>query len=390
MKLDSKTVAGLEIGDKTDAIYFDNALTGFGYRLRAGSGEEVRRSWIVQYRRAGRSRRLLLGSAEILSAEQARVAAKTMLAKIALGQDPQGDKASRRAADKLTVAALAEEFLTAKDGSTRPRTFTEVCRYLRGPYFKPLHTMPIDQVKRRDVAARLLTITRENGPTTAARARATLSELFAWGIGQGLVDRNPVIGSNRPKLLPPRDRVLSDQELAAIWNGVSDDDFGRIVKLLILTGQRRTEVGGMCWQEINCDKTTWTIPAARAKNGQQHVLPLPPLALEIIASTPRIVGRDYLFGPRAAGFTSWNRPKQMLVARLGNQVEPWTLHDLRRTFCTRLADLGVLPHVIEAAVNHQSGHKRGPAGIYNRSVYTNEVRAALLLWDKHIRELIAT
>ena len=389
MKLDSKTVAGLALPEgKADVIHFDAALNGFGYRLRA-SGADVRRSWIVQYRRAGASRRLLLGSAEVLTADQARAAAKTVLAKIALGEDPQGDKASRRTADKLTVAAVAEEFLAAKDGTTRPRTFVEVARYLRGGYFAPLHAMPIDQVTRRDVAARLLVIIRENGPTTAARARATLSEFYAWAIGQGLVEHNPVIGTNRPKTPPPRDRVLSDGELAAIWAAAGDDDFSRVLRLLLLTGQRRTEVGGMRWGEIDRNKATWTIPAGRAKNGRQHVVPLAPLALEIIANTPRFVGRDYLFGPRAAGFTSWNRPKQLLDAKLGDRVEAWTLHDLRRTFCTRLADLGVLPHVIEAAVNHYSGHRAGVAGVYNRSSYEKEVRAAMATWADHVSALVS-
>jgi len=388
MKLDSKTVAGLSLpAGKADVIHFDSALNGFGYRLRA-SGADVRRSWIVQYRRAGASRRLLLGSAEVLSAEQARAAAKTVLAKIALGEDPQGDKVSRRTADKFTIAAVAEEFLAAKDGTTRPRTFAEVARYLRGGYFAPLHAMPIDRVTRRDVAARLLVITRENGPTTAARARSALSEFYAWAIGQGLIEHNPVVGTTRPKTPPPRDRVLSDDELAAIWSAAGSDDFSRVVRLLLLTGQRRTEVGGMRWGEIDRDKTTWTIPAGRAKNARQHVVPLAPLALDIIATTPRFVGRDHLFGLRAAGFTSWDRPKQLLDAKLGDRVGPWTLHDLRRTFCTRLADLGVLPHVLEAAVNHYSGHRRGVAGVYNKSVYGNEVRAALGLWNDHIRTLV--
>jgi integrase len=387
MKLDSKTVAGLELGGKTDVIVFDSALTGFGYRLRAGSSEEVRRSWIVQYRRAGRSRRFLLGSAEVLSAEQARVAAKTVLAKVALGEDPQGDKAAQREADKSTFAAVVEDFLEAKDGTIRPRSYAETERYLRGSYFKPLHAMPFDQVARRDVGARLLAIARENGRTAAARARSTISELYAWGMGEGLCGANPVIGTNKPKAAKPRDRVLSDQELAAIWREAGNDDFGRIVKLLILTGQRRTEVGGMQWQEVEFDKATWTIPAGRTKNGRQHVLPLPPLALDIIASTPRIVGRDYLFGPRAAGFTSWNRPKQMLDARLSDQIKPWTLHDLRRTFATRLCDLGIAPHVVEQILNHRSGHRGGIVGVYNHSRYEREVKAAVELWDKHIRTI---
>jgi integrase len=180
---------------------------------------------------------------------------------------------------------------------------------------------------------------------------------------------------------------LDDSELAAVWNGAGDDDFGRIVRLLILTGQRRTEVGGMRWQEIDRTKATWTIPATRAKNGREHTLPLTPLALDIIASAPRIVGRDYPFGPRAAGFTSWNRPKQMLDTRLGNQVEAWTLHDLRRSAATRMCDLGVAPHVVEQILNHQSGHRRGVVSVYNKSRYEAEVKAALALWSDHIGAL---
>lgn len=389
MKLDSKTVAGLELGDKTDAIYFDSALTGFGYRLRS-SGEEVRRSWIVQYRRAGRSRRLLLGSAEVLTPDQARAQAKTILAKIALGADPQADKAARREADKSTFAAVVEDFLETKSGTMRPRSYAETERYLRGSYFKPLHSLPFDQIARRDVGARLLAIARENGRTAAARARSAISELYSWGMGQGLCGSSPVVGTNRPKTAPPRDRVLSDQELAAIWREAGDDDFGRIVKLLILTGQRRTEVGGMQWKEISFDKAAWTIPARRAKNGHQHELPLGEMALEVLKSTPRTVGREYLFGPRAAGFTTWHSPKQMLGARLGDRVGPWVLHDLRRSYATRMCDLGVAPHVVEQILNHQSGHRAGIVGVYNHSRYEREVKAAVELWDRHIRELIAT
>src|SRR5262249_356640 len=387
MKLDSKTIAGLSLpADKADVIHFDDALSGFGFRLRASSNE-VRRTWIVQYRRAGATRRLLLGSAEVLAADQARAAAKRVLAKIALGEDPQAEKATRRLADKFTLAAVVEEFLTAKDGTVRPRTFIETQRYLRGGYFKPLHAMPIDRITRRDIAARLLVIARENGAVTAKSARSTISELYGWAIGQGLIEHNPTIGTNRPKTPPPRDRVLDDAEIAAVWSAAGDDDFGRIVKLLILTGQRRTEVGGMAWSEIDRDRCTWTIPSTRTKNARMHTLPLPALALDIITSTPRIVGRDYLFGPRAAGFTSWNRPKQMLDARLGDQVGPWRLHDLRRSAATRMCDLGVAPHVVEELLNHHSGHRGGVAGVYNRSRYEREVKAAVALWDSHIRAI---
>jgi integrase len=206
-------------------------------------------------------------------------------------------------------------------------------------------------------------------------------------MGQGLAESNPVAGTNDPESGPARERVLDDRELAAVWHAAGADDFGKVVKLLILTGARRTEVGGMAWSELN--GSTWTIPAQRAKNGRQHTLPLSGLALSIIESVPQRVGRDLLFGERGTrGFSSWAFAKGTLDSRLGDKVAKWTLHDLRRTAATRMCDLGVMPHVVEQILNHQSGHRAGIVGIYNRSSYANEVRAALALWSDHVRTLV--
>jgi integrase len=389
MRLDAKTVTGLRLAHgKADVIHFDSALPGFGFRLRA-SGNEVRKSWVVQYRRSGGTRRMLLGSAEVLTAEQARAAAKKTLAAIALGQDPQAEKAARRSADKFTLAAMIEDYLASKESSVRARTFAEVQRYLRGPYFKPLHGLPVDTIGLRDVAARLLVITRESGAVAAGNARSALNALYVWALANGLVQTNPVVGTARPKTPPARDRVLSDHELAAVWRATGDDAFGRVVKLLMLLGQRRTEVGGMAWSELDLEQGTWTIPARRSKNHRAHTLPLSSLALRIIRSVSHLVGRDTLFGDRAdSGLTGWARPKAALDARLGDKVKPWTLHDLRRSCATHMADLGVQPHIIEQLLNHHSGHKAGPAGIYNRSSYEREVKAALALWSDHVRTLV--
>src|SRR5262249_36251341 len=388
-KLDAKTMAGLKLPDgKDEEIFWDGELEDYGCRLRRNDSGKVRKSLVVQYRRGGRSPRITLGTAEVLGAEQGRRAAKKMLARISLGEDPQAEKTARRSADKLTFRALADEHLIAKRPTVRPRTIVESQRYLCGPYFKALHSLPIDQIARKDVAARLLAIARECGVVTAIRARSHLSGLFAWGIAQGLMGINPAVGAAQLKQPPTRDRVLDNRELAAVWSEAGDDAFGRVVRLLILLGQRRTEVGGMAWSEVDIERGTWTIPAQRAKNGRAHTLPLPAAALNIINSVPRMVNRDCLFGERSSGgFTLWAFAKAALDDRLGNRVKPWVLHDLRRTFCTRLADLSVLPHTIEAAINHQSGHKAGPAVIYNRSIYTNEVRAALALWGDHIRSI---
>lgn len=390
MKLDSRTIATLKLGDKADAIFWDDAMPRFGYRLRRGAGGKLLRSWVVQYRRGGGHRRLTVGSGEVLGVEAARKNARETLAKVELGQDPAGDRHERRDKDRLRLRAIIDDYLAVQASKLRPASLREITRYLTtAPYFGPLHNMPIDTVTRRDVAARVLTITRQHSSVVAARARTTLSTFFAWAMGEGLTETNPVVGTNPPTDSKPRERVLSDQELATIWRACREDDFGRIVKLCICLSARRSEIGGMAWPEIDLERATWTIPAARSKNKRAHKLPLMPMALAIVRSVPQLVGRDQLFGSHAAeGFTAWGKAKRVLHARLGAKVQPWTLHDLRRSAATRLADLGVQPHIIEQVLNHQSGHKAGPAGIYNRSSYAREVRAALALWEDHLRTLV--
>jgi integrase len=146
-----------------------------------------------------------------------------------------------------------------------------------------LHNLPLDKISRKDVAARLTRISLESGSIVAARARAQLSALFGWALAHGLCEANPVVGTLAPKNGQPRERVLSDAELSRIWKACGDDDHGRCTKLLILTGCRRQEIGGMCWSEIDFDRGTWTLPAARSKNGRAHTLPMLP-AMRMIAS----------------------------------------------------------------------------------------------------------
>ena len=259
MKLDAKTVATLKLGDKTDAIYFDGEMAGFGFRLRLGAGGKVLRSWVVQYKRAGATRRMLLGSASVLGAEQARGMAKKVLARIALGEDPQADKVDRRDKDRITLRGIIDDYLAAKGREVRPRTLQGVTRYLTGDYFKPLHGMPIDKITRKDIASRLLVITREHTTIVAARARMALSTFFVWAMQCGLVEHNPIIGTIKPKDGTPRKRVLKDIELAAIWHACRDDDYGRIVRLMVLLGARRQEIGGIAWSEID----RWNVDAPR-------------------------------------------------------------------------------------------------------------------------------
>jgi integrase len=383
MKLDNGTVARLTLpSGKSDAIFWDDDLTGFGLRLRVGSGDKVRRSWVAQYRSKGRTRRVLIGAAAKLTPAEARAAARKILAKVQLGHDPQEEKAQQRLKAPHTLRAVAQDYLDAKE--VRPRTLTEIKRYLTGPYFRPLHSTTIGSITRADVAARITAIGKTSGHTTANRARAALSALFSWAMGQGLAEANPCIGANRLKENAPRDRALSGEELAAVWKACEDcGTFGKVVRLLVLLGCRRAEVGGMRWSELDDDKGTWSLPPERSKNGKRLILPLPDLAWSIIRSVPRRDGVDAIFS-----IVNWNKPKSTLDRRLAGAVRPFRLHDLRRSAATGMADIGVAPHVIEACLNHHAGHRAGVAGIYNRSSYEREVRNALASWADHLRTLV--
>jgi integrase len=389
MKLTSKAIVRLELpAGKIDHIEFDDELPGFGFRLRR-SGDRVLRSWVCQYRAHGRTRRVRI-PVELFSAEQARAQAKQMLAQVHLGQDPQGAKAAARLKATRTLRSVVDQYLETKQVSLRPASFRVTNLYLTGrPYFGPLHSAALGEITRADVAARIGAIARKSGTVTASRARSALNTMFAWAMGEGLAENNPVVGTNKPADSTPRDRVLTDTELAAIWAASGDDDYGKVLKLLILTAARRGEIAGMRWSELDLDKGLWALPKERAKNKRALLLPLSPLALAIIQSVPERVDRDQLFGDRAAsGFTQWNLGRLALNSRLPESMGPWRPHDLRRTAATRMGDLGVQPHVIEAILNHYSGFRSGVSGTYNLSLYAREMRTALTLWANHVASLV--
>jgi integrase len=389
MRLDAKTVAGLALpGGKNDAIFFDEAMSGFGLRLRA-SGNRVHRSWVAQYRAHGRTRRFTIGDVEKVTPGEARDQARKILARVELGGDPQGDKAAARLQATRTLRSVIDAYLEFKRPQLRPGSFRVTKLYLLGPYFKPLHSTSLIAITHADVAARLAAIKNVSGSVTAKQARTALAGLYKWAMGEGIAERNPVVGTNVPAGSQPRERALADAELVEIWKKVGEDDYGRIIRLLILLGSRRSEVGGMRWSELNLKAGTWTLPAKRSKNGHPHCVTLPPAALAIIQAVTRRAERDCLFGDRAAGgFTAWGPGKLNLDARLGDAVAPWRVHDLRRTCATGMGDLAIPPHVIEIALNHRTNAKRGVAGTYNLSIYQPEVAGALRRWSEHVLALV--
>jgi len=391
MKLTKLSIERLALPlGKSEAIFFDDDLPGFGLRLRAGGS----RTFIVQYALGGRQRRMTIGAAKVLDALKARQTARNLLAKVRLGHDPAADRAEARAraSDEL-LGDVVGRFLARQERRLRPRSYVDAKRYLE-QYAKPLHSIHLARISRATVAALLSKIADEHGPVSADRARAALSSFFAWVIGEGLCDTNPVIGTNKYfDGAKSRDRVLADHELAVIWHALPDSDYGKIVKLLILTGQRREEIGALRRSEVDLEKLVITLPPERTKNDRPHEVPLSKSALAILKSHPARAGRNFMFGDgprngsdRHGGFQGWSKSKAALDKR--SAMGSWRLHDVRRTVATRMAELGVQPHVVEAVLNHVSGHKAGVAGVYNRSSYAAEKRAALDLWGKHLQLLI--
>jgi integrase len=211
--------------------------------------------------------------------------------------------------------------------------------------------------------------------------RASLSAFFAWCIARGLAEVNPVLGT---PVAPekPRTRVLPITELAAVWRACNGDAFGTIVKLLMLTGCRAGEIGGLRFGEIR--DGVIVLPADRVKNKRAHLLSLAVPAQAVLAGWTKRYG-DCVFA--SGGFRSWSYGKQQLDARLaaaGMRPEPWTVHDLRRSVATGMAEIGIQPHIVEAVLNHISGHKAGIAGVYNRATYEKEKTAALAMWADHL------
>jgi integrase len=381
-RLTKATVAKLTLPvGKTDLLVFDDALAGFGLRLRAGG----KRTWFVQYRIGAKQRRLSLGSSETLDADEARRRAKDALSKVQLGIDPQTEKLDVRLQAPVTIGATIDNYLSRREKRLTPNFLADVRRYLK-VHWAPLHEVALQSVTRAMVATRIGEIADTKGPYSANRARAALSAFYSWAIGAGMAVSNPVVGTEKATSEISRDRVLSPDELLLAWQCAGAGDYGAIIRLLILTGQRREEVGGMLWPEIDLGNALWSISAERTKNGLRHDVPLSQKAVDLLGALPRREGRDLVFGAGDGPFQGWSNAKSAMNDRMSNRgkLKPWRLHDIRRTVATRLGDQGVLPHVVEAILNHISGHRAGVAGVYNRAIYAAEKRAALDAWGSTI------
>jgi integrase len=377
MKLTPRNIAALKLpAGKLDHVEWDDDVAGFGLRLREGGS----RTWVYRYRVGRTQKSIKLGNANSVPLGVARKNASLLEAEVRLGKDPAGQKAVAKQEAEYTFAVLAERFLDARRPELRPATIGEYERHLRTDA-KSLHRLPISVVTQADIA-RLLN--NAPGAVTANRLRSTLSAMFVWVMKEGVVlpRGNPAALTNK-RAEQPRDRVLSNDELKSIWLALDNDDYGDIVKLLILTACRAEEIAGLLWWEVG--DSAINLPGSRTKNKRAHTIPLSEPAKAIIADIGR-GKRTHVFGRDDTGFFGWTKCKQRLDQKLG--IPPWVTHDLRRTAVTGMAEIGVPPHIIEAVVNHVSGHKGGVAGIYNRATYDKEKREALNLWAEHVMALI--
>jgi integrase len=358
--------------NKLQGWLWDVAVTGFGARRQTNLVH-----YYVRYRRNGTQVVRSIGRHGALTPDTARARAKQLLGVVAGGTDPFA-----QALGGEGLGAVIDRYLERKRTSLRPTSFSGIEYYLRS-LASPLHGLRLDQIDRRKIATLLGEIETGSGASTRNHARSTLSAFFNWCITEGLLETNPVQGTAKADAGGSRERVLTPEELRTLWRALGDDAFSNIVRLLLLTGQRRNEIGKLAWLEVDLAHKQIVLPASRVKNGREHSVPLSTQALAILSRVPRRNSSEYLFGKR--GFNDWDYAKKQLDARAG--IAQWTLHDLRRSCATYMAELGVLPHVIEQALNHVSGAKAGVAGVYNRSKMIDAVHEGLQRWADHVEAI---
>jgi integrase len=382
-----------------DVFYNDDELRGFKVRVRRDAEGRVRRTWHMQYRsKTGKQGRASLGSVDKpaqLSATKARQKATELLVSVRAGEDPQKARKAVQKARKELLLDCALRYLDDRRGGIVGKRPMSKSTYLAAKrcfenHFATLARRPVALITDDEIRKGLRQVIERHGKVAAIRDKSNLSAFFAWAMREGIAKANPTINAQALAENAPRDRVLDDDELRAIWAACKDDDFGRIIKLLLFTGARRNEIGGLKWDEIDLARGVLTIPGTRTKSRNELRLALPAPALEIIRAVPRRADRHYLFGERGGEYSRWGYAKEAIDRRLaeaGHQLKPWTLHDCRRTCRTRLAALGIAPWVAEEVLGHTT-HRQGVVGTYNRHQYFLEIKDALAQWANALMKII--
>jgi integrase len=376
--------------------YWDAALPGFGLRVT----EKGAKSWTVLYRVHGRLRRATLGRYPALSLADARDRAREILLEVEKGNDPAVAKAEERRREADLFQAVATEFIE-RHAKPNNRTWRRQDADLKREFLPLWRDRPIGSITKRDILGVVDKIADRSSPRRANRYLALVKKLFSWCAERGYVEASPAATVKPLAREVSRDRVLSDDELGLVWRCCEHAGwpFGQLFQLLILTAQRLGEVSTMRWRDVDLDKAVWTVPAAVAKNGVANEVPLSPAAVTVLNSLPPLGREGFVFpalngsANPVSGFSKAKaRLDRAIAFELANDKRatmlPWRLHDLRRTAASRMAELGIAPHVIEKVLNHVTGSLAGVAGVYNRFGYGPEKRHALEAWAAHVCCLI--
>ena len=335
-----------------------------------------------------------IGDASLMTLGDARAKARGLLAAIANGEDPREAKRVAVQAAAETVEAVARLFIE-RYAKARNRTWQETERLIARNILPAWGRRPIASIDGRDVNSLLDAIVDRDAPIAANRVFSAGRKMFKWARGRKLIASSPFEGIDTPAPEVRRDRTPADSELALILRGAGSlgYPFGPFITLLVLTGQRRDEVAGMHWSELNFDLTLWTLPRERTKNDIEHQVPLTPWAQSILAALPRFEGSDLVLTSTGAtsisGYSKCKIALDAAIAKLngGEPIPPWRIHDLRRAMASGMAKLGVQLPVVEKLLNHISGSFAGVQGIYQRHDFADEKRKALEIWARHLRSL---
>jgi integrase len=420
-KLTDRFLAALKVeAGRKDRLVFDSACPGLGVRVTA----KGTRTFIAQWTDPATKKKIRepLGVWGNLTIDQARDAARARLGAVAKGINPKTERerqkaeAERRRAEAereraeaaLTFAALVEEWAALHLSHRRPRYAAEAVRAIRGG-LHDLLKRPAARITKKDVVNALDRIAEAGHVLMAGRTMAYGRTCFAWAVKRGKVPDNPFQGLPISAGTTERERVLSDAEIADVWTATDKlgYPFGPFYKMMILSLQRREEVAAMRWSEIADDMSLWIIPGARMKNGKPHDVHLSDPARAVLRSLPRIEGCDFVFstgrrrgaakdGPvPISGFSQGKRYLDAALAKAcaeaaGNAgrkpapVEPWRVHDLRRTGVTTLARLGFDSIVVDKLLAHQPAKLLGVASVYQRHDFARERAQALDAWAAHV------
>ncbi len=387
---------------------WDDLIRGLGFRV----GHSGSRTFHVMTRVHGRQARHVVGPYPATKLKDAREEAGEIIRLARRGVDPREQRRqARREAERAlrdSFAAIAQDFVERYQ-KPRNRRWADVDRTLKVNVAPAWGERPIASITRREVVELLERCAKERGPYSSNRTLAAIRRLFSWAVERDVIDTSPVANVKPVGKEVSRDRVLREHELRAFWQATDGDDYpwSPFLQMLLLTAQRRREVATMRWQDLDLDGEAprWSIPREFVKADRAHDVPLAPQLVAILKDLPRHQGPHVLTtGDGTApisGFTGLKRrlDKRMLdLVREGAEddgdnpekiaLEPWRLHDLRRTAASNMAALGFPPHVVGAVLNHSPGGTHGITAIYVRFRYDDERRRALSAWANRLMQIV--